>query len=165
MCSVFAFWCLQISQICSLQSYHRFHLYTMQLRHCGILDMFVIEYFEYVYKPARRFGPDTSQPRVLVVMHSKSVTTHSHSICFVEAKHIDEWRQVFTLDALPSYLAQYLTTGLVHQLAITAWEESDWSRLLLLAWAQGMLGHVSVSSCVWVTAQRPAAWESVQTAW
>lgn len=62
----------------------------MQLRHCGILDMFVIEYFEYVYKPARRFGPATSQPRVLVVMHSKSVTTHSRSICVVEAKHIDE---------------------------------------------------------------------------
>lgn len=89
--------------------------------------------------------------RVLVLMHhGKWVTTPSPSIHFVEAKHIDEWRQVFTLDALPSSLAQYLTTGLVHQLAITAWEEPDWSRLLLLRLGVGHAGACEQLFCVWV---------------
>lgn len=82
---------------------------------------------------------------VFVLRHGKSVTTPSPSIRFVEAKHIDEWRQVFTLDALPSSLAQYLTTGLVHQLAITAWEEPDWSRLLLLL--RLGVGHAGACEC------------------
>lgn len=118
---------------------------------CNINTMQLKRYMEYLILVAS--GIRTVRLRllcVLVLMHGKSVSTRSPSICFVEAKHIDEWRQVFTLDALPSSLAQYLTTGLVHQLAITAWEEPDWSRLLLLGWARGMLGHVSASSCVCV---------------
>jgi len=82
---------------------------------------------------------------VFVLRHGKCVTTPSPSIRFVEAKHIDEWWQVFTLDALPSSLAQYLTTGLVHQLAITAWEEPDWSRLLLLL--RLGVGHAGACEC------------------